>query len=110
MYAAIIEWPAEAIEAPDLITAGTVGDTFWPLIQSLSFISDESYEDDKDFIKDHPYPTDGNDTAALASWLWAMRNATTTPWVEFYDISTPGPAVKLSITEVLGAHTNTQEL
>src|SRR4051794_18797885 len=100
MYAAIIEWPDDAIEPPDLIVAGTVPDLFWPVIESLQGLVDEAYSDDKTFIEKNPYPTDKNDAEACAKWLWAMRCATTSPWVEFYEITGTPKAVKLALREM----------
>lgn len=110
MYAAIIEWPSDAAEAPELITADTVADLLWPVIQALRALADDAYSDSPDFIAENPYPTDANDIVAQAQWLQEMRYATTAPWVEVYQIGDVPKAIKLNTYEVLGPWTPTHEV
>lgn len=87
-YAAIIEWPGDAIEPPTLIVGPSIESLFTPLVEALQRMVDDGYADDPGFIAEHPYPQP-DDESDQREWLLAMREATTVPWVELYVIDGP---------------------
>lgn len=91
-FAAIIEWPSDAIEPPALIVGPTIESLFTPVIEELQKMADDGYVDEPTFIADHPYPQPG-DEPAQRTWLTAMREVTTAPWVELYVIDGPTASV-----------------
>ena len=87
-FAAIIEWPSDAIEPPALIIGPSVESLFPHVIEALQGLCDDAYVDEADFIANHPYPSP-TDIEGQRAWLLAMREATTAPWVELYIMDGP---------------------
>lgn len=82
--AAIIEWSSSDPFEPVLVLTPSLETTCATVVEFLrDEHSPDCYADAKDFITDNPYPNT-TDHEAVRTWLLAMREATTAPWVELY--------------------------
>lgn len=93
-YAAIIEWSSDAGESPELFLGDDLDKVNRVVVEFLrDHLCDDAYDDDKDFLDNHPYP-DTTDAEAVQQWLEDMREATTAPWVEVYRVDADTPVVR----------------
>lgn len=87
-YALIIEWPSDAGEAPEVFVGPDLHALQAQAILLMQrALGDQNYEDDPDFVTNHPYP-DVTDAVAVQEWMEALRDATTAPWVTLFELYT----------------------